>query len=60
MWRRVKEQWRSVQCEEEALKGDRKAFNCNKKVLNEKDVQDEEEAPKGNGKAFNCKEEALN
>ena len=31
---KIKEQWRSVQCEEEALKGDRKAFNCNKEALN--------------------------
>ena len=31
---KCKEQWRSVQCEEEALKGDRKAFNCNKEALN--------------------------
>ena len=30
----IKEQWRSVECEEEALKGNRKAFNCNKEALN--------------------------
>ena len=28
------EQWRSVQCEEEALKGKRKAFNCKEEALN--------------------------
>ena len=34
MRRRMKEQWRGVQAEEKALKGDEKAFNCNKEALN--------------------------
>ena len=40
-------QWRGVQGEEEALKGDGKAFNCNKEALNQNNVQGEEEALKG-------------
>ena len=48
-----------VQGEEEALKGDGKAFNCNKETLNQKDVQGEGEALKCEEKAFNCKEQVL-
>ena len=42
-----------------ALKGDGKAFNCNKEALNYNDAQGEEEALKDEEKALNCKEDAL-
>ena len=54
--RAVKRQWRK----EQALKGDREAFNCMEEVLNWMHIKGEEESLNSGGNALNCKEYVLN